>query len=477
MRFLLALLCVSLSSLADQPVASYSRLCASCGLWGIDTIVSESGQYIVHGMDRRNLFPPPRRENEEPLLELEPQLVAVTAERLKRAFLDDLGTTDSHHDKVHVVLLNRARPEQPIGLVSAVHVDGFRYQLSLPVFLESSRLIKALAQSLLQEYANRGARRNAELPTWLVEGMSRHLLSSILPAPVANAPVGGLQPGAGFNVNQLGMRPMTIERLGYDRLGTTRPFFQTNLPLTIQDLSFNNLGQLNAFERARYESSAHLLVYQLLQLRGGPALMSEFIQALPNALNWQTAFFSVYRQYFRTPLDLEKWWMLGSVEIRSRQAREHWNTPVSLERLEWLLRTPTEFRVSSNAIPQKREITLQEILNSVDFGTQKNLLSQKIQQIFFLSVNLSPAVAPLAVAYEQTIESYLQRRALNDYQPGLKSDPEQRLEALIKGTVQALDNLDRARDEIRAGRTPKLPPPVKRSPGRQMLVSHGNSQK
>jgi hypothetical protein len=457
MRYLLAL-CFILSLGADQPVASYTRFCATCGIWGADTIVSQSGQFIVHRSGGPS-FPPLVRVGDPPLIECEPQLVAVTAERTKRAFLEEIGVPDTFRDKIHVVLLNRARPEQPIELVSHIHSDGFQYQIGLPLYLESSRLIKAVVQGILQEYSNRGAARSAELPTWLVEGMLRQLLSSVVPAPVVNR------------------KPLTVERIGYDRLGATRGFLQTNVPLTIQELSFNNLGALSSIEQQRYESSAHLLVSELFRLRGGPALMGRFLQSLPQALNWQTAFHKVYQRYFRTPLDLEKWWMLSSLEVRNRQAREIWATPVSLERLEWLLRTPIEFRVSTNVIPQKRDATLQEVLASTDFGVQKELLGQKLQQIFFLSANLSPEVLPLATAYEQAIDNYVQKRALNEYQPSLKADPEQRVQLLLKSTAKIFDELDQAREDIRAGRTVNLPQPPKQSIGRQVLISRGSSRK
>ncbi len=453
---------------AQQPVATYSHFCASCGISGAETVASQSGQFIVHGVPGR-LYAPARRENEGALIEAQPQLLAVTGERTRQAFLQELGLRDSFADKVHVVVLPRARPEQPIQLVSHVYNDGFQYQIGLPAFLESSRMVKGFVQVVLQEFANRGSRRNAELPTWLVEGMNRQLRSTISATPI-------LEQKPLTSAGAYLARPQV--KVGFDRLGSTRLFFLTNSPVTIQDLSFNNLANLNDLERNRYESSAHLLVYELLALRGGPTLMAAFIQSLPQALNWQTAFYAVYRQFFRTPLDFEKWWMLRCVEIQNRQAHQLWTTPVSLERLEALLQTPIEFRASTNSIPERRDAPLQKVLTEFDFGLQKEILGQKLQQIFFISVNLSPEVAPLAGAYEQAIETYLEKRALNDYQPGLKSDPEQRLELLVKSSIKSFDQLDLAREDIRAGRTPNLPPVQKpRNSNRTVILSRGNSQK
>jgi len=434
-----ALFLFAFSTLAQQPVVSYSRFCATCGIWGAETIVSQSGQFIVHGSGAPSFPPVEALPRPIPIFEMEPQLVAVTAERTKRAFLEELRLGDNFRDKVHIVLLTRASPDQGIGFVTHVHSDGFQYQIGLPGYLESGRMIKAIVQALLTEFANRPAHRNVELPTWLVEGMTRQLLSSVVPSPVVNR------------------KPLTVERLGFDRLSLTRAVLQTNSPMTMQELSFSNLQAFNPAERLRYESCAHLLVYELLRLRGGTGLMARFLQALPQALNWQTAFFGVYHQYFQTPLDLEKWWMLCWMDVRNREDRQTFPTAVSLQRLEALLLTGTELRLNTNSIPHQHEATLQELLYATDFGVQKQLLGKKLQEIFFLSLSLSPEVMPIANGYQQTLETYLQKRSLNDYQPALKSDPEQRLQFLLKSTIKSLERLDRAREDLRAGRKPKLP--------------------
>jgi hypothetical protein len=454
MRYLLAF-CLACGVFAAQPVGSYTRFCATCGVLGAESVLSQSGQFVAHGITART-FPPLRAPGEPALILLEPELIAVTAERTKRAFLDELGMGDAPHDKVHVLLLSQAKPDHNIGIVSQMHTDGFQYQVGLPIYLEPGRMIKALVQALLQEFANRGARRNAELPTWLVEGMTRQLMTSVVPAPVVNR------------------TPLTVERLGFDRLGSIRGYFQTNNPLSIQELSFSNLAAMSAEERFRYEGSAHLLVHELLRLRSGKVMMREFVRGLTQTLNWQTAFYNAYRQYFRTPLDFEKWWMLSCVEVRKQEERQAWSTAASLDRLDSLLRVPLEYRTSTNTIPQTREASLQELIRSTDFAAQKNLLGQKLQQLYFLGVNLSAEVAPVANAYEDAIDSYLQKRSLTDHQPALKSDPAQRIQAVERTTLSTLDQLDTARRDLKEGRKPRLPQRARPS-GRQVLITRGST--
>ena len=105
-----ALFCALVGICAQQPVATFSRFCSTCGIAGADTMASQSGQFVVHGPPDR-LFAPARKENEAPLIQAEPQLLAVTGERVRQAFLRELGLRDSFHDKVHVAVPPRARPE------------------------------------------------------------------------------------------------------------------------------------------------------------------------------------------------------------------------------------------------------------------------------------------------------------------------------------------------------------------------------
>src|SRR5687767_10223274 len=102
-----------------------------CGVWGAETFLSETGQFIVHA------YPAPqfgqRIVRTDPvILKLEPQLLAVTAERTKRIFLQELGQGDNFRGKVHVTILDRAPIEQPITLVARKYSDGFQYQLGIP---------------------------------------------------------------------------------------------------------------------------------------------------------------------------------------------------------------------------------------------------------------------------------------------------------------------------------------------------------
>ena len=397
----------------------------------VETFISQGGQFVVHGPAVRGFVPRAMGPNASAFITAEPQLVALMADRVSRALTAELKLSGTYADKVHVIVFNVFQPGQVLGLVTQVHTDGFLYKLSVPAQVEGQVLLKGLMQVLLMEHAHRGKKRTGEMPNWMVEGMVRQLQTRVVPTYVVNR------------------KPMTIETAGYDRLGATRDYLQTNAPMTLQELSFADLTRVTPEQREQFEASSHLLVHQLLKLKAGPELMARFLQTLPQTLNWQTAFYAVYKQHFAGPLEFEKWWMLNWVEFRNSQEKELWTLESSVERLEAVLQTPMEVRMDANSVPQLREATLQEFLQLADAATQKEILTQKVQQMFFLSMNVPPAAHHLWGAYQRTIENYVQRR-------GNEEEPTLRIQALVRETINTLNELDSARMELKAGRVPVL---------------------
>ncbi len=427
--FFISWLTPRIELLGADPFARIAGFCATCGFSGVESVASESGQFVVHSAA---VSIRPRIETNSPtIIILEPELVVVTAERAKRALRQELRITDQFRDKIHLSVLDRAPFGQPVAVVSQIHSDGFLYKVGFPAQIEGMQFAKGLVQVLLLEYANRGVRRCAELPAWLIEGMTRQTITAVQPAYVMNR------------------NPVTIERSGYDRLAITRAFLQTNSPLSIQELSFPKVDMTEE-ERSRFVASSHLLVHRLLELPDGPALMARFLQMLPRTMNWQTALFTVFKSHFDGPLALEKWWMLNWLEFR--KLPESWPVPVTLSRLDALLSCPVEIRTGTNSIPSQRHATLQELILSADLAAQREVIGQKVQQLFFASVNVPAELLPLWSGYQRELDSYLQKRANLNHQPTLKSDPEQRAQTLVRATLKALDELDFARSEVKAGR-------------------------
>ena len=126
---------------AGELPVSYSKFCVTCGILGADTIASLSGQFVVHG----STLPIPRAlqgggnsTNGVEFLVLSPQTVAITAERVRNALADELRNPELFHQKVHVVLMPLAAPEQPVTVVSRLYRDGVVFQVGMPARIRAS---------------------------------------------------------------------------------------------------------------------------------------------------------------------------------------------------------------------------------------------------------------------------------------------------------------------------------------------------
>src|SRR5687767_575386 len=120
---------------------SFTAFCAGCGIWGADTFVSHSKQFVVHGSIAPKLRLWDGNTNSLRLINLEPQIFAITAERTKRAFLQELRIDDVFRDKIHAVIMDRLPADRPVQLVSEVYLDGFEYRIGVPGKMEHTRLI------------------------------------------------------------------------------------------------------------------------------------------------------------------------------------------------------------------------------------------------------------------------------------------------------------------------------------------------
>jgi hypothetical protein len=387
-------------------------------------VSTHTGQFVVSG--QASVLPTPVQvaTNRAAYVYLEPHFLAVMAERVKQALLQELKQPDAYRDKIYLQLLGAAPPERPVAILSRGFTDGWQYHVSIPAIIEQEKLLKCLVQVLLMEFANRGHRRSAEIPMWLLEGMNQEIMSASLPT---------------FLVSR---RVLSMEVLGYDRIHATRELLRTNIALTVHDLSFPRLDFQDRNQAALYRASAHMFTHELLRLPNGPRLLAQFIQTLPTTLNWQTAFFQVYQRYFPKMLDLEKWWALASVDVRSREGQLTWPLETSIQKLQSLLLTSLEIRSATNSLPVRREVTLQELITATEYAMQKEVLVQKIRDLAFLSLNLAPPVQPLANRYRAALQEYLDGREAGKVQPALRQDPEKRTQLWIRDTVQNLTALD-----------------------------------
>jgi Zn-dependent protease with chaperone function len=120
---------------------------------------------------------------------------------------------------------------------------------------------------------------------------------------------------------------------------------------------------LNGDDGGMYLASAQLFIHDLLALKAGPDKIRALLAQLAAHENWQSAFFTAFREDFRRPLDVEKWWALRVVSFAARAPGPQWTPAVSRDKLDAALAVPVNIRYASNSLPSYAEISLQAVLN------------------------------------------------------------------------------------------------------------------
>jgi len=405
---------------------------------------SRSGQFNVCEVARRSearpavetklpvaLQPPPRQAGAgKESVELDSALLAIGCERLKDALLFELGTGDAWRGHVDVVI-NSSLPEgaEPF-LIVTLRRDGWEYELEVPKKAKPDRLLRSLVHVLLLEMANRNSTsESAEVPLWLVEGMTAHIRAFNLPTFLVQE-----------KVTMLG------NRIKLDALDVVREHLRHDPALSFQSLSWPDSEQVGGRSAGIYRDSAQLLIYELLHLKRGRAELHEMILALPTHKNWQLTFMTAFHPHFQKLLDVEKWWALTCVSFAGNQAIEKWSTTETRKRLQDLLDVPVEVHLTADRMPAAAEITLQEVIQRWDQAAETQALDRTLSGLQLLRWHGAPELDKIVVGYITTLQKYLR-----DRDRGLKvfRGPEAaRLADLKTDVSRQLDKLDAQREGL-----------------------------
>jgi hypothetical protein len=371
---------------------------------------SVSGQFI--GLDRRPHGPSDLAlslSTDPQFVCLDPGLLAVSCERTKQYLASQLGAGLSWRGKIFLALHGAESRDETIGIMSERFPDGWQYRVDLPDVTEKARYVRAIVQVLLLEMANRnGPQRSAELPLWLVEGLTRQLLAShdleiILPAP-------------GRKANNISINSAIFEsRRRQDSLFTQRDeplaharnVLRSNAVFTFEQLSWPLEDQLVGEQREVFCCSAQLFVTELLRMNGGQAGIREMLVQLPDFYNWQLAFLRAFPSAFARLLDVEKWWTLQWVNFTGTEAAHTWPLEASWQKLADTLRSSVEVRAGADQLPLRTEVTLQTIIRDWDAETQNQELQSRLRQLDLMRLRLDPRVVPLLDQYRQVLEVFL----------------------------------------------------------------------
>jgi len=370
----------------------------------VSHFTSASGQFIVMaGPDWRS-SPPTRGADLDPeTVLLTPTLLTVSAEHLRQHLERELGDSAMWSGRVQLYLQTSRTADDTTRIVAELQRGRWQYRVTIPERMTRTGFLRALIEINLLEMANQQSTgRSAELPVWLVEGFTGHLLAThawniILAPPQAN--IGGV------NVSRY-----QSENVTWRPLAQAQAQLQTNAPLTFEELSWPTANGLEGRTGLVYRNCAQLLVSRLLGLPDGREQMLGFIHALPVHYNWQVSFLEAFRANFDSLLDLEKWWALQVAYFTGREFGSVWSYEESLTRLQATMRVPVQVRMQTNDAPLRSEVSLQTIINEWEPARQARVIEETLGTLAAARLRLAPELLALTDEYRRCLSEYLKTR-------------------------------------------------------------------
>jgi hypothetical protein len=372
---------------------------------------------------------------------LEPALLAVTAERIKKALSKQLGDNSRWRGRIFFSLRPAQSLDENVTVVGSRFDNTWNYRIELPDVLSRTRLARAITGAVLLELANRNAgARSAEVPPWLMDGLSEGVLAANTDGFILSAPT--------HFTNGVAEHRIADDKSGWYLLGNVHRVLKDQSALTFAQLSWPTDAQLAGDDGGVYRASAQLFVHDLLELKNGANELRAMLQLLPRYYNWQLAFREAFKRDFPSQVELEKWWALQTVHFAALDVGPIWTAAASRARLDEILSVPVDYRVASNALPIHAETSLQDAIHNFDSARRVAILQTKLRDLQTAELRMSPQFAGLTEQYVRVISDYLgQRPAQRSILPARRlttgpSKPD------IKKTLKTLDNLDARRRAV-----------------------------
>ena len=365
-------------------------------------ITSATKQFVVRGLPLRSAL---SRSPDSEFVSVDPALLAVTGETVKRTLERELGW-DNRWSGTFYINIHPIRSENDRIRVATSRADGrWRYHVELPDEVRRRELIELLVELLLVEFSDRaGSRHSVELPPWLAIGLTAHLMQGSLSGAALQA----------RTLNEIRAEPslrsaQTTRYSDFEK--RLRDNVQRRGALTFDQLNWPTFDPRDTEASTAYRESAQLFVRELLRLRGGPDCLSAMLAMLPAHLNWQTAFFRGFETHFQRMVDVEKWWSLCLTQWKTHDNALVWSAAEARQKLDEILYVPMETRLEGEDAPRVQPVSLQTIIQQWRFDEQAALLKPKVVQLQGARVRLPAELAPLADAYRTTLEKYLHARS------------------------------------------------------------------
>jgi hypothetical protein len=383
------------------------------------------------------------------LLALDSSLLAVSCDRIKAELLRQLNVPDQWRGKIFVFLHPVRSVDEPIRVSSEKFAGNWHCIVDLPDAIDRNQLVETIVRATLLEFANRNAQTHpAEIPEWLVYGLSRQLMGSSEVKLILQPPH-KIENGVTLSRVTLDLsdspRPSAVPTRKLNPLTQASPVLRANEPLTFDQLSWPTDEQLSETGANLYSSSAQLFVDRLLHEKGAPQCLREMLVELPDHLNWQLAFEHAFQPLFKTTLDVEKWWALQIAQFSGRDLFHLLTREESATQLDAVFQFPIHVQIGSSA-PMRTDISLQTIIRGWSRTQQLAMLKNKIWELGVLRLRISPDYVPLLDQYLTVLQDYYKKRSSSTRilaAIGLVSDKSD-VEAIVQ-----LDQLDVQRVKMR----------------------------
>jgi len=417
---------------------------------GVRTVNSSSGQFVVRGPALTQISTNAAFADGS-LIDLDPNILAVTCERIKQALLRELTMVDLWRGRVYVQINSTLSANQAPIVFAKPYLDGWQYQVELARSIERPKLVSGLVQVLLLEIANRTAGlRSAEVPLWLSEGMAQALIHEsvvdlVVPHPERN-----------FNLVNLSWQARQAIRR--DPLREARERLQTHAALSFAKLGAGLPNSAPVETWKTFQASAQLFVRELVRLPGGRSRLVQMLYVLPHYLNWQTAFLNAFGGQFPRLLDAEKWWAVTITHFTGQDPTQAWAMPVALQKLDEALHPPVLVSANRKDMPQRMRMSVQRIINEWDYLRQRIVLKGVTAQLFSVRLKSPPELVALVEENRATIENYLTKRDQVGMARALPGLPPMRADLLVADVVKKLDELEAKRDAVSATNAPPASP-------------------
>ena len=419
---------------------------------------SASGQFTI--IDRRSGLPPalPASSKDKGFFDLEPRLLAVSGERIKGALNSELGTQAQWRGKINLTISPAGNSSDDYSVNVERFRNSWRYHVNLPQRVEQTMYVRTVVQALLLELANRQtSERSADVPFWLVEGLTQKLLVVRHKELILTPP--------GHSIRGVSIDPTMFESSDNDWLEKARRVLRERPPMTLEELSWPRAEEFGGPNGEAFRCSAQLFVTELLRLKGGRDSLREMITGLASCYNWQTAFLRAFETQFPNQLALEKWWALQVTYFVGRNPQQLWTSEESFRKLDEVLHTSVSIRRGTTDLPTRADVSLQAIIREWDTLRQLTTFRSKLRELDLARTRVSPEFTALADEYLRVVNQYVKERERSSaIYANLNSMPSGKRKAALE-TIQELDRLDVTRRESKpppADSWSAVPPP---SPG------------